>query len=69
MAVPVAGKGATMDIGEAHRLFRFPPTGVGVAYDISAKGRILAAMPQEETGKTANEAIKFVQNWTAELKK
>jgi Tol biopolymer transport system component len=69
MAVPVAARGATMDIGEPHRLFRFPPTGVGVIYDVSAKGRILAALPPEESGKTPNEALKFVQNWTAELKK
>ena len=66
MAVPVSAKGATLDIGEAHRLFGFPPTGVGVVYDVSAKGRILAALPPEESGKTA---LKFVQNWTAELKK
>jgi hypothetical protein len=68
MAVPVAARGATMDIGEPRRLFGFPPTGVGVVYDVS-KGRILAALPPEESGKTANEAIKFVQNWTADLKK
>ena len=69
MAVPVSAKGATLDIGEAHRLFGFPSTGVGVRYDVSAKGRILAALPPEESGKTPNEALKFVQNWTAELKK
>jgi hypothetical protein len=38
-------------------------------YDVSGKGRILAALQPEESGKTANEALKFVQNWTAELKK
>jgi serine/threonine protein kinase len=69
MAVPVAAKGATMDIGEPQRLFGFPPTGVGVIYDVSARGRILAALPPEESGKTPNEVLKFVQNWTAELKK
>jgi Tol biopolymer transport system component len=69
MAVPVNAKGATLDIGEAHPLFVFPSTGVGVIYDVSAKGRILAVLPPEEGGKTANESLKFVQNWTAELKK
>src|SRR5262249_22893132 len=69
MAVPVAAKGATLDIGEAHPLFVFPSTGVGVMYDVSAKGRILAVLPAQEGGKSANEALKFVQNWTAELKK
>jgi hypothetical protein len=69
MAVPVNARGATMDIGEAHRLFPFPSTGVGVMYDVSAQGRILAVLPPEESGKTSNEALKFVQNWTAGLKK
>jgi len=69
MAVPVNTRGATLDIGEAHRLFEFPSTGVGVMYDVSDKGRILAALQPEESGKTANEALKFVQNWTAELNK
>lgn len=69
MAVPVNDRGPTLDIGQAHRLFGFPSTGVGTSYDLSAKGHILAVLPLEESGKTANEVIKFVQNWTAELKK
>jgi Tol biopolymer transport system component/predicted Ser/Thr protein kinase len=69
MAVPVAARGAALDIGEAHPLFVFPSTGVGVMYDVSAKGRILAILPPQEGGKTANEALQFVQNWSAELKK
>ena len=69
MAVPVNARGATLNIDEAHRLFVFPSTGVGVMYDVSAQGRILAVLPPEESGKTSNEALKFVQNWTAELKK
>ena len=68
-AVPVNARGATLEIGEAHRLFEFPYTGIGVIYDVSAKDRILAILPPEESGKTVNEALKFVQNWTAELKK
>src|SRR5262249_28537761 len=31
MAVPVGARGATLDIGEAQRLFGFPSTGVGVS--------------------------------------
>jgi serine/threonine protein kinase len=69
MAVPVNARGPTLEIGEAHRLFGFPPTGVGDIYDVSAKGRILAVLPPEESGKTSNEVLRFVQNWTAELKK
>jgi hypothetical protein len=69
MAVPVNAGGATLDIGKAHRLFGFPSTGVGVIYDVSAQGTILAGLQPEESGKTANEALKFVQNWTAELQK
>ena len=69
MAVPVNARGPTLEIGEAHRLFGFPPTGVGDIYDVSAKGRILAVLPPEESGKTGKESIKFVQNWPVELKK
>ena len=69
MAVPVNARGATLKIGEAHRLFGYPSTGLGVVYDVSAHGRILAALPPEESGKTVNEALQFVLNWTAELKK
>jgi hypothetical protein len=69
MAAPVTARGATLEIGAARRLFEFPPTGGGGMYDVSAKGRILAVLPPEESGKTANEALQFVQNWTSELKK
>jgi Tol biopolymer transport system component len=70
MVAPVSARGAALDIGEARPLFRLPSTGVGVFYDVSADGqRILAALPREESGKSANEAINLTQNWTAELKK
>jgi Tol biopolymer transport system component len=70
MVAPVSARGAALDIGEARPLFGLPSTGVGVFYDVSADGRrILAVLPQEESGKPANEAINFTQNWTAELKK
>ena len=50
MAAPVTAK-AALDIGEEHRLFGLQSTGVGVMYDVSAKGRIRAVLPPEEGGK------------------
>jgi len=57
MAVPVNARGETLKIGEARRLFGFPSTGVSGLCDVSDKGRILAALPPEESGKAVNEAI------------
>ena len=44
--------------------------GLDLLYDVPADGqRILALLQPEGSGKTANEAINFMQDWTAELKK
>jgi Tol biopolymer transport system component len=70
MAASVRETGAALEIGEAHTLFSFPPTGVGISYDVSADGqRFLALLPPEVLTNSANEVINVVHNWIAGLKK
>jgi len=70
MAVEVNVKGATLETGETHPLFGPFITGRGFLYDVSPDGQgFLAVAPPEDSGKSAEEAIQVVRNWTATLRK
>jgi Tol biopolymer transport system component len=69
MAASVRATGAPLEISEAHPLFNFPATGVGISYDVSADGQRFLALLPPEVFNSASEAINVVHNWAAGLKK
>jgi Tol biopolymer transport system component len=63
---PVTPKGTEMQVGTPEHLFHATNQAVGVSFDAAADGkRLLVNLSEEET----SAPLKFVSDWTAELKK
>jgi protease II len=63
---PVTPKGSEMEVGAPEHLFHATNQAVGVPFDVAADGkRLLVNLSEEET----SAPLKFVSDWTAELKK
>jgi serine/threonine protein kinase len=63
---PVTPKGAEMEVGTPEHLFHATNQAVGVSFDVAADGnRLLVNLSEDET----SAPLKFVSDWTAELKK
>jgi hypothetical protein len=66
MAVEVAGRGTSFEVGRSQSLFAAPVSPFAISYDVTPDGKrfVMSVAPDEE-----NLPLTLMSNWTTKLKK